>query len=155
MGAQIRSVARKTFNLASIVTLRKEGGVFTGRSLLVVPKVKGKAAHDEVNLGSGALTITKPSEPNTCADFEVAQMRHMQMILVAAGASKVHFVSAPEKAQNGGGYDHVVLQDHHKRPAALAGHAGVGSSTWMKQCLIAGRLLPPTMMEEAQGAGSK
>lgn len=72
------------------------------------------------------------------------------MILVAAGASKVDFVGTAEKAQNGGGYDHVVLPDDRERSEPLRAHKSVGSHTWMKQCLIAGRLLPPSMMKEAQ-----
>lgn len=74
-------------------------------------------------------------------------------MLVAAGASKVDFVSKPDLAQNGGGYDHVLLPDGVGRPSALTGHRGVGSHTWYKQCLIAGRLLPPALMDDVPAGG--
>ncbi|ORY58659.1 hypothetical protein BCR35DRAFT_309384 [Leucosporidium creatinivorum] len=120
VGAQIRSIAKPTFDLDSLSTLHAEGGIFSGRSVLVVSK-KGKGSSDHI--------------------------RSLLSILAAAGATTVHFVASPEAASSAAGYDHVVLDDSLKKTTAMAGHSGVGNMTWLKQCLIAGRLLPSAMMK--------
>lgn len=83
-------------------------------------------------------------------DFHLSPTQHIRSllsILAGAGATTIHFVASPEAASSATGYDHVVLEDSLKKTTAMTGHSGVGNMTWLKQCLIAGRLLPSAMMK--------
>ncbi|SCV69081.1 BQ2448_2101 [Microbotryum intermedium] len=78
------------------------------------------------------------------------QIRSVLSIVVAAGATRFHVVGSTEAASSAIGYDHIVLEDGSKVPSGLRDHLGVASMTWVKQCLIAGRLLTPAMMRPVQ-----
>ncbi|SGY72683.1 BQ5605_C005g03196 [Microbotryum silenes-dioicae] len=79
-----------------------------------------------------------------------AQIRSVLSIVIAAGATRFHVVASAEAASSAIGYDHIVLEDGSKVPSGLKNHSGVASMTWIKQCLIAGRLLAPAMMRPVQ-----
>ncbi|KAK4053824.1 hypothetical protein OIV83_001480 [Microbotryomycetes sp. JL201] len=104
VGAQMRSINKTAFDLASLATFRQSYGLFRGRSVVLT-------------------------------------------IIAAAGAVKVDFVAKPEAASDATAYDHVVLDDGQSKPSSLATHPGVGSLTWLKQCLIAGRVLQPALLK--------
>ncbi|KAK4058821.1 hypothetical protein OIO90_000267 [Microbotryomycetes sp. JL221] len=120
VGAQIRSMTKTSFDLASIVSFRQNFGIFRGRAVLLV--------------------WTKPTKASV-------EMRSVLTILAAAGALKVDFVSKSGTAGDASNYDHVILEDGQKRPASMSTHSGVGSLTWLKQCLIAGRVLPAALLK--------
>ncbi|KAM0792332.1 hypothetical protein ACM66B_005015 [Microbotryomycetes sp. NB124-2] len=118
VGAQMRSINKSAFDLASLAVFRQNYGLFRGRSVLVVKSSK-----------------------------LAGEMRSVLTIIAAAGATKVDFVAKPEAASDATAYDNVILDDGQSKPSSLATHPGVGSLTWLKQCLIAGRVLPPALLK--------
>lgn len=124
------------------MTLYSDGGIFSGRSVLVVSK-KGKGSSEVNACQAFHECFTKPLPSSQ-------HIRSLLSIVAGAGATTIHFVASPEAASFAAGYDHVVLEDSLKKTTAMTGHSGVGNMTWLKQCLIAGRLLPPAMMKVAE-----
>lgn len=87
---------------------------------------------------------------------KVAQDNHaytLLSLLTSASAHHVHFVSSASDALSASGYDHVFLDDDNTTltlPGALKNHKGLVNIVWVKQCLMAGRLLPSARMKEVQ-----
>lgn len=65
VGAQVRSIAKASFNIESLVTLHEQGGTFSGRSILLVTK-KGKSS-SEVSLRLPCLCIPHKADPLYCS----------------------------------------------------------------------------------------
>lgn len=75
----------------------------------------------------------------------------MLSLLACATARTVHFVDSVDDARSASGYDFAFVEDDAltKLPAALKGHRGLVNMVWLKQCLMAGRLLPAERMKQA------
>ncbi|GAA6029427.1 hypothetical protein JCM8097_003673 [Rhodosporidiobolus ruineniae] len=138
LGAQLHAIKKTAFDLGSLEAAAKSGGVFKGRSFLVVSQVKkGKRLNDD-------------------KEAHAQQLYVFLSLLSAGGASIVHFVSSPADASSATGYDHVFLADDAASPSSssadlptkLVKHKGLVNMTWIKQCLIAGRLLPSARMRD-------
>ncbi|GAA5868283.1 hypothetical protein JCM3774_000992 [Rhodotorula dairenensis] len=133
IGAMYRAVTKTSFDLGSLERAYRNGGVFAGCSFLVVRKPYSKAKPD-----------TK--------EKELAQ-RHLYQIyaLVAcASARQVDFTASIADAKSAARYDFVLLlDDPDSLPALLRPHKGLVTVTWVKQCLVAGRLLPPARLKDA------
>lgn len=71
----------------------------------------------------------------------MTQISSLRSILAAGGAERVDFVSTLDAGVSGEGYDYVFLDDKSGVPSPMANHEGLCNVEWMKQCLIAGRLL--------------
>lgn len=71
----------------------------------------------------------------------------------------MHFVASAADAKSASGYDHVLLLDDSLSstlasvPTALRSHKGLVTVPWVKQCLTAGRLLPPARLSEKEVRG--
>ncbi|GAA5822686.1 hypothetical protein JCM11251_004343 [Rhodosporidiobolus azoricus] len=146
LGSQLHAISKNSFDLDSLQVRHEQGGVFKGRSFLIVSgeKASGRGAGGGGEEGKRA----KPTK-----DEQLALQRRLYQylsLLSTASASLVHFVSSPSDASAGQGYDHVFLDGDFRVPKALAGHKGLVNITWVKQCLMAGRLLPSARMKEAE-----
>ncbi|BGO89398.1 hypothetical protein NBRC10512_006314 [Rhodotorula toruloides] len=132
-GGQLRALLKQSFGLPSLVETFKRGGVFNDRSFLVVLKKAGKSKDEKVAQNNHAYTLLS--------------------LLTSASAHHVHFVSSASDALSASGYDHVFLDDDNTTltlPGALKNHKGLVNIVWVKQCLMAGRLLPSARMKEVQ-----
>ncbi|KAI5478417.1 BRCT domain containing protein [Pseudohyphozyma bogoriensis] len=118
LGSQAKVLCRDGFDMPSLKDAWNFGGVFKGRSLLFTLAKKGKKTH----------------ESNT-------QITTLRALLAAAGARKVDFIAKAEDAAGAEWYDYVILEEGHSSTKALGQHPGVRRLDWVKQCLIAGRLL--------------
>ncbi|BGO97508.1 Proteophosphoglycan ppg4 [Rhodotorula toruloides ATCC 204091] len=132
-GGQLRALLKQSFGLPSLVETFEKGGVFKDRSFLVVLKKAGKSKEEKASQNNHAYTLLS--------------------LLTCASARHVHFVSSPSDALSASGYDHVFLDDDSASltlPNALKNHKGLVNIVWVKQCLMAGRLLPSARMREVQ-----
>ncbi|BGP29872.1 hypothetical protein JCM10296v2_001620 [Rhodotorula toruloides] len=132
-GGQLRALLKQSFGLPSLVETFKKGGVFKDRSFLVVLKKAGKSKEEKSAQNNHAYTLLS--------------------LLTCASARHVHFVSSPSDALSASGYDHVFLDDDSASltlPRELKNHKGFVNIVWVKQCLMAGRLLPSARMKEVQ-----
>lgn len=73
----------------------------------------------------------------------------LRTIIAASGALRCDFVHTPTQAGFATGYTYVLIDDDQASTPSLAQHSGLVNVEWMKQCLIAGRILSP---ERAEGA---
>lgn len=100
--------------------------------------------------------LLSPRLTLNCPRKKTAQNDHaytLLSLLTCASARHVHFVSSPSDASSASGYDHVFLDDDSATlalPNALKNHKGLVNVVWVKQCLMAGRLLPSARMKEVQ-----
>ncbi|GAA5916848.1 hypothetical protein JCM6882_006374 [Rhodosporidiobolus microsporus] len=148
LGGQLASLLKASFDLNSLKTAHDAGGVFKERTFLVVSG--GGAASS----GGGEATGKKKKQTKDEKDSLQRHLYTFLSLLSSAGASLVHFVSSPADASAGQGYDHVFLIDDGdaamRVPKPLSGHKGLVNITWVKQCLMAGRLLPSARMKEVE-----
>lgn len=98
--------------------------------------------------------LTRVSRGLTQKEKEAAQRHHYQIyaLLACASARMVHFTASLADAKSASGYDLVLLVEDQDTipplPALLRSHKGLVTVTWVKQCLVAGRLLPPARLKE-------
>ncbi|BGP13691.1 hypothetical protein JCM10213_007078 [Rhodosporidiobolus nylandii] len=138
IGTQLEALNKRAFDLDSLQAAYAAGGVFKNSSFLVVSsgkKLKGKDEKDQAH----------------------KHLYTFYSLLSAAGASLVHFVASPAEAASAQGYDFVFLEEDRGKdgkaaalPRALAGHKGLVNIVWVKQCLMAGRLLEAARMREVE-----
>ncbi|GAA5967974.1 hypothetical protein JCM11641_003685 [Rhodosporidiobolus odoratus] len=134
LGGQLEAIRKPSFDLDSLKQVYETGGVFKDHSFLVVDSGKKLRSKDE----------------------KESAARHSYTILAlvaAASASLVHFVASPVDASSAQGYDFVFVDEESKTlPRPLATHKGLVNIVWVKQCLMAGRLLPAARMKADEEA---
>lgn len=85
--------------------------------------------------------------------------RHLYQIyalLACASARVVHFSASVADAKSASRYDFVLLlEDLDSLPPLLRPHKGLVTVTWVKQCLVAGKLLPPARLRDAVAAAAE
>ncbi|GAA5890931.1 hypothetical protein JCM5296_001231 [Sporobolomyces johnsonii] len=145
LGGQLRALTKSTLNLDSLATAQAGSGLFKDRSFLVVTGKKGKKLNEK-----------ERSDLNS-------RNYKLLSLLASCSASRVHFIALPLPASSSlsasdftasvSAYSHVFLTDDidHSPPAAakpLMSHKGLVNIVWLKQCLMAGRVLPSARMKE-------
>ncbi|GAA5845606.1 hypothetical protein JCM9279_006047 [Rhodotorula babjevae] len=128
LGSQLRALAKTEYGLESLAAVHAKGGVFKDKKFVVVMRKGDKAKSDTLSERSYAILS----------------------LLTCASAHLVHFVATPADARAALGYDYVFLEDDAAAPPKplLKAHRGLVNMVWLKQCLMAGRLLPAERMRQ-------
>ncbi|GAA5914450.1 hypothetical protein JCM8208_004457 [Rhodotorula glutinis] len=127
LGSQLRALAKTEYGLESLAEVHAKGGVYKGKSFVVVMRKGDKPKSDSLPERSYAILS----------------------LLTCASARLVHFVATLADARAATGYDYVLLEDDQaKAPPELRQHKGLVNMVWLKQCLMAGRLLPAERMRQ-------
>ncbi|KPV75830.1 uncharacterized protein RHOBADRAFT_52852 [Rhodotorula graminis WP1] len=149
LGSQLRALSKTEYGLESLAAVHAKGGVFKGKSFVVVMRKGDRAKADTLSERSYAVLS----------------------LLACASARLVHFVATVDDARAATGYDYVFLEDDSavvgaggngggkggsssasaaaaSSASALRHHKGLVNMVWLKQCLMAGRLLPAERMRQ-------
>ncbi|GAA6058160.1 hypothetical protein JCM3770_007033 [Rhodotorula araucariae] len=134
IGAQLAALNKTAYGLDSLVVAHDQGGVCKDKAFVVIMRKAGKSKADKEELATRSYAFLA--------------------LLACASARVVHFVASLDDARSATGYDYVFVEDDgsSKLPAALVRHKGLVNTVWLKQCIMAGRLLPAARMKELDEA---